>query len=477
MCASRIFNWGARPEQANATLAGRVHRWLTRLLPAVGLAFSACVLAVEPDARAVSAAGFGSQGLLPRLAQAQPGGAQPAGLVTASPRLGLEDLFNLAIQGHPDVLAKRADLDAARAGQDAARWQYFPTPSVQLRQLEKGDQVTVAALQQPIWSGGRLDAGLDAANARARSAGVAISEAQYALALRLTSHWQAWLQARGRAEALAGGVRLLHVYAETVRQRIQGGVSPEVDRELVQSRLAQAQADLAAAQAAERSAVSQLSQLVGRPLRGGDIDAGADIGAGLPAFDVLAEQAIARSAALRRIEAEAQAARHDVVQKRAALWPTLGVRAEHQRGSLSSLGGGTQDSRIMLVMDFVPGAGLSAGAAIAAAEARVASLRESGESARRDLVARLSADYEDHQSSLQRRQDIERTAKAAAEVLASYDRLFIAGKRNWLDVLNAARELTQVHTLQADIEALRIASHFRLRLHGAELAWQRRETP
>lgn len=481
MCASRIFNRGARPQQANATLAGRVHRWLTRLLPAVGLAFGACVLAVEPDARAKAVADAGSQAFLPRVAQAQPDGAGLVCAAKAVPRLKLDDLFNLAIQGHPDILAKRADLDAARAGQDAARWQYFPTPSLQIRQQEKGEQVSVAALQQPVWAGGRLDAGLDAANARARSAGVAIAEAQYALALRLTSQWQAWLQARGRAEALAAGVRLLNVYAQTVHQRIQGGVSPEVDRELVQSRLAQAQADLAAAQAAERSAVSQLSQLVGSPLRSSDIDPGT--GAGLPAFnvpafEVLAEQAVARSPALQRIEAEAQAARHDVAQKRAALWPTVGVRAEHQRGNItSSLGTQLQDNRIMLVLDFVPGAGLSAGAAIAAAEARVAGLRESGESARRELIARLAADYEDYRTSLLRRQDIVRTAKAAAEVLASYDRLFIAGKRNWLDVLNAARELTQVHTSQADIDALLAASHHRLRLHGAELSWQRREAP
>ena len=62
--------------------------------------------------------------------------------------------------------------------------------------------------------------------------------------------------------------------------------------------------------------------------------------------------------------------------------------------------------------------------------------------------------------------------KRAPTVLASYDRLFVAGKRNWLDVLNAARELTQVETSLADVEALVVASYYRLRLHGGELPWQ-----
>lgn len=396
-------------------------------------------------------------------------------LAQGSPRLGLEDLVGLAIQAHPEIVAKRADLDAARAGQDAARWQFFPTPSLQLRQQGSGSNVTVAAVQQPLWSGGRLDAGLDAANSRTRSANAAITETQYSLALRVTGSWQSWMQARGRAEALTRGSSLLGVYAESVRQRIKGGVSPEVDRELVESRLAQIQGDLAAARAAERSAVSQLSQLIGRPLRTDELSPGKGVTVQLPAFEILVEQSVERSAALRRIEAEVEAARYDTTQKRAALWPTVGVRAEYQHGDLSNTGAVTRDSRVMLVMDYVPGAGLSAAAGIDAAEARVGSLRESREAARRELVTKIAADYEDHQSSLSRKREILRTLKAASEVLASYDRLFIAGKRNWLDVLNAARELTQVENSLADIEALLAASYYRLRLHGGELPWQQGE--
>lgn len=138
----------------------------------------------------------------------------------------LDDLIGLAVQAHPEIAAKRTDLEAAYAGRDAARWQYFPTPSLQLRQQDKGGNVTVAAVQQPLWSGGRLDAGLDAANSRTRSANVAISEAQYSVALRVTGAWQGWMQARGRAEALNAGIARLGVYAESVRQRIKGGCRP-----------------------------------------------------------------------------------------------------------------------------------------------------------------------------------------------------------------------------------------------------------
>lgn len=387
-------------------------------------------------------------------------------------KLGLGDLIDLAVQAHPEVTAKRAELGGARAGQDAARWQYYPTPSLQVRQQDRGSNVTVASVQQPLWSGGRLDAGLDAADSRVRSADVAISEMQYTLALRVVSAWQSWMQARGRVEALGKGMALLGAYGETVRQRIKGGVSPEVDRELVESRLAQTQGDLTTARAAERSALSQMSQLIGRPLRADELSLNLGVADNVPALERQVERSVLASAALRRIEAEVEAAHHDATQKRASLWPTLALRAEYQYGDLNNTGVISDYNRVMLVMDYVPGAGLSSAAGIDAAEARVLGLRENLEASRRDLVSKVAADYEDYVSSRGRERDIRRTLKAASEVLASYDRLFVAGKRSWLDVLNAAREVTQVQTSLADVEAQLAASQYRLRLHAGELSWQ-----
>lgn len=390
----------------------------------------------------------------------------------AGPGIALDELLALAVQGHPEIASKRAELDVAKANQDGARWQYFPTPSLQVSQ-DKGSNAVVAAVQQPVWSGGRLDASYDAAVSRVRSAEVSIREAQYSLALRVTGAWQSWKQAHGRAEAFKRGIGLLKNYAESVRRRVDGGVSPEVDRELVESRIAQSEGDLAVARAAERSAMSQLSEFLGRPLKAGDLFSGNVVSGTLPAFETLIERSIGSSVVMRRIEEEIEAARHDVTQKRAALWPTIGVRAQYQ---LSNNGGGSAaDNRVMLVMDYVPGAGLSASSGIDAAAARVVNLRETREAARREMTAKVSADYEDHLSNLGRKRGIQRSIQASTEVLASYDRLFVAGKRNWLDVLNAARELTQVEVSLADVEAAIAASYFRLRLHGNELPWQRGE--
>lgn len=389
----------------------------------------------------------------------------------AMPPYSLDGLIAQAIRSHPGIAARHAEVKATQAEVDAARAQYYPTPSIQLLQ-DKGESTTVLTLQQPLWAGGRIDAGLDAAQSRENAAQVSVGDAQYTLALRVAAAWAAWLQARGRGEALDKGVSLLNVYAESVGRRIQGGASGLVDRELVAARLAQTHGDLAAARSAERSALARLAQMIGQPLRAQDLVVaetlvGTDMP--LPGLEALVAQAFSRSAALKRLAADIETARHEAQQRRAALWPTLSLRAQHQRGSAPATGAPADDSRIMLAIEYSPGAGLSAGANIDAAEARIIGLRESLDTARRDLTETIITDYEEYLVSSDRKQHFERTIKASAEVLASYDRLFVAGKRSWLDVINAARELIQAQTALADVEAQQIAARARLRLHIGDM--------
>lgn len=382
---------------------------------------------------------------------------------------GLAQLIAQSIQNHPSVAAAHAQLGAARAEVDSARAQYYPTPSVQVLQ-DQGQSSTVLALQQPLWAGGRIEAGLDAAQSRANAAQVSITGAHYTLALRVTAAWAAWMQARNRVEVLDKGVALLNVYAESVSRRIAGGISGQVDRALVGARVAQTQGDLEASRSAQRNALARLTQLTGAPWRQQEltIALAADGNDTLvPGLDVLISQGIVHSAALKRLDADIQTAQHEIKQKRAALWPTLNLRAQHQRNDTSGLN--TNDNRLMLVLDYTPGAGMSAGANIDAAQARLLALHENLEATRRDLTETITADFEDHQSSSERARSMQRTIASNAEVLASYDRLFVAGRQSWLDVMNAARELIQAQTTLVDVDAQRIAARARLRLHAGEM--------
>ena len=399
---------------------------------------------------------------------------------TTSSQLKLEDLVGLAICTHPAVSARKAEFKAAEADVQTARWQYFPTPSLMTRNNNnKADSygitaTTTMAIQQPLWAGGRLDAGLEKARSQARSVDLSIAETQHSLAVNVTSVFQGWLQAKGRVDALGASVRFHEEQTRSIRRRIQGGVSAKVDMELVNARLAQARGDLDATQATVRNSLSRLSQLVGRTL-GPDSLAlpAAESGAQMPVLEDLIAQAEVNYPALRRIDADVDTAQNEVALRRASIWPTISLRAEHNRYDHAASNGVSartvRDNLLMLNVEYSTGAGLATISNIDASAARAIGLRESRESARRELVNAIVGDYEDYTSGRGRRIDILHTRKSAEDVLASYDRLFVAGKRSWLDVLNAARELTQAEMILADIEAQVAASAYRLTLYGGAL--------
>lgn len=383
--------------------------------------------------------------------------------------IGLPQLIARSIQNHPSVAAAQAQLGAARADVDSARSQYYPTPSAQVLQ-DKGQSTTLLTLQQPLWAGGRIEAGLDAAESRVNAAQTSISSAHYSLALRVTAAWAAWLQAHGRSEVLTKGVALLNTYEDRANRRIEGGIAGNADRALVTARVAQTQGDLDAAKSAQRSALARLAQLVGEPLRPQDLAVAFETDSQhdtLPSFETLASQGVQRSAALKKLEADVQTAQYEIQQRRAALWPTLSLRAQRQHNATPSQN--TLNNSVMLVLDYTPGAGLSAGANIDAAQARLSALRENLDATRRDLTETITADFEDNQSSSERSRSVQRTIESNAEVFASYDRLFVAGKQSWLDVMNAARELIQVQTTLIDVNVQQLAARARLRLHLGEM--------
>lgn len=387
-------------------------------------------------------------------------------------RYNLDRLVAIAVTNHPSVLSKRAELDVAQSGIEVERWGFFPSPSIRKEAANTSQfaATTVVSVQQPLWTGGRLTAGLDAAASRTNAADAAVVATQHDLALRIVSAYRSWLVACGRSEVFEKAVVLLDSYAEGLRRRIEGGVSAESDLELVVSRLSQVKSDLVAARSAERSALAQLSQMVGVTLSRNHLERPQETTTSLQGIDAVIHEATARSPLLRRLGHDIVTAQHEVDIKRSSLWPAVNLRAERQIVDSSSPGA-ISGNRIMVLLEYAPGAGLSASAASDAAAAKVIGLREARESARRELVEIISADYETYLASRMQGESLQRTLKASANVMSSYHRLFVAGRRSWLDVMNAAREVTQIEASLVEVEASLAVSSFRLRLYQGQLPW------
>lgn len=61
-------------------------------------------------------------------------------------------------------------------------------------------------------------------------------------------------------------------------------------------------------------------------------------------------------------------------------------------------------------------------------------------------------------------QALESALRSQEQVMLSHDRQFLAGRKSWTEVLNAARELAQAQTQLSDVKANHIAVSWRLGL-------------
>ncbi len=382
------------------------------------------------------------------------------------------DLLNLSFAGNPLLQSQAQLVQATQADIKGANWQFFPTPSVSVEQVNASQQdssynsrdgrVVTFRLQQPLWTGGRLSAGVTRAEAAAAAAQAQMEETRQQLALRTVQVWGEWKAGQQKSLALQDSVQTHQRLSALIRRRVEGGVSAVADDVLAQGRLEQTQGDAAAAQAQLASALARLEQLTGKRIASEQMDAYVvrpvePIGE-LPA---LIERAWRNSPTALKLQAQIKQQEMDVQIRKAQLLPEVYARAEHQQGSFSASGPNSAN-RFFIGLSASPGAGLSAQSGVDAALARLQALQAEEESARRNLIEQISLEFVSVRTQAQRRSSLLAGLASTQAMVASWDRQFLAGRKTWVEVMNAARELAQAQTALAEVEAAYVVSSWRL---------------
>ena len=385
-------------------------------------------------------------------------GPSPAQQVRRS--WGLQEALTAAMREHPAILGSQSSQAAARAEREGALWQRYPSLTVEASGPDSGGSSTVLRLDQPLWTWGRITAGIDAAGHREGAAGWAVRETRRDIAQRVINAWTEAQRHQLRRTHALEGVRAHEDLLALMSRRVAQEVSPKVDEDFARSRLLLALNDKAAVEQGLNAALSQLSQLVGMQVSraGGSLE-DADAPANL---DAALELAISRSPTLKRLEDEMLAAGEDVRSRRAAWLPQVSFRVERHMGTRP--GGVLDDNRALVVISAQPGAGLSSLSGVDAAVARQLATRRAREVAHRDLAQQVNAEWEDLVSARARLRNTEQAGKMASQVFESYMRQFTAGRKTWIDVLNATREVTQTAFGIADAKAQSAAAAQRLRI-------------
>lgn len=403
--------------------------------------------------------------------------AQAAGQPEMEP-LTLYELLGNASRFYPALNAARLEARASNEDTNAIKRQRFPTVSV-TSETNSGNlrsyPTNAFQVQQTIWDFGRLSSRISEAEAAADISGLNAYLLQQDLFLQVISAWQNLLSGRERVRVAESTMTRLRAYQAQMNRRVQAEASPRIDQELVDSRLLQTEVELTTAKTAVQMSLTRLAQLTGME----QLHARVGVAVSMWSLEETAvfasrvkttewRRVVLNSPSVAKARAQLRQAENKLSGKEAEAWPQVYLRTNKPMNTIPT----SQDTSMttFVGLSYTPGAGLSTFAEAQALATRISGAQLSIDAASLDMQQTLQSDFEEFVNSRLRIQALIKAVDGSELVLSSYQRQFEAGKKTWLDLLNAVRELAQNQYSQVDAQATMLGAMYRLQLRIGDLA-------
>ena len=377
-------------------------------------------------------------------------------------------IIEQAYTHYPSISASEKALLGAHAQVKAAKWNYFPSLSVDISQGRSGHRGETYRIDQPLWTGGKIDAKIDLAYAQEEEARSLFGESAYDLATQVLDVLKVLIQSDGDIRAFERGKKDLLELAQMLKRRVAAGVSSESDQALLQSRIYQIESDLITAKQRYTMARAQLELLTGKKVQCGISFKNDKFLRKKMSYKTLEQGMLETHPSLKKKRAEVKIAEAQKKDTDAQIMPNISLRGEYQRGSLNGDNSG-DESNVYLAVSYNPGAGLSSIANMEGARYKVLQAADEMLVQQQKLKDTLVRDYSEYLTARSRIKVVKGTIESSRKVLESYKRLFLAGKRQWLDVVNAAREVTMNYVSLSSLRATYIIAAYRLALDAGKI--------
>ncbi len=390
---------------------------------------------------------------------------------SASDGVSLSALLEASKQ-HPSV---RLTENAQRISQfnvQAAEGAQYPSLSVDAQAPLDEDSVVTLRLEQPLWTAGRTGALIDAAKAQSSAAEFLIVESVEQIQGEVIGAYMELWRAQEKVVAADENVRQLNELSRVMTRRVDQQVSPQSDLALVNARLSQAAAERSAYFGAVRQSVSRLHQASGVY-----VNHAKKLVCRLPkalSLPQLQDLALAKSSRLKRLEHEKTASQFDYSAARAERWPKLvaGVQNVRQQGDVTQ-----EDTQAYLGFQYQLTDGLSINARLSAAEGAIQNVQFQYDEVQRRLVQTIDDFHTAYTLSVNQIPALNNLVEVNAELIDSYRRQYSVGKKSWLDVVNAQREVAQSRMLLIDAQANACLNALQIELSTRQDFIQKSPTP
>lgn len=382
-------------------------------------------------------------------------------IISISADTNFEDLVSKVINNHPSVAMSKETIKSSQEGINNAMWQYFPTPSVELSRASNSNQ-TVAKLEQALWTGGKLDANYNKAISSEKEALFELEEKKYKLIEMILTHSQNYVQAKYSKEALLSGLERLESFSSMIDRKITVGLSTIADKRLLESRLTQIKSDLISVEHKQKTALKQISLLLGEEIT--QINFTDNIA--LEDIDTLelVSQIDEVNPTLHRYDEKIKNAIYEIDIQKSSLYPTLTLSAEHRKGDIYTDNYNTSNNAVYLKLQSQFGAGLSSLSNIKQAKIELQRLKYEKQTTQNELVDTFWQDYNNMLVSKNKIGNSKLNKELSKEVFNSNKRLFLADRKQWLDLVNSSKEVMDIDIALADSKVMYMISKYKVAL-------------
>lgn len=382
----------------------------------------------------------------------------------AAPMITLEYALIAAVNTHPTIKSKLGELKAAVSDVEGAEWTRYPTLSVGTYRTDAGISQTSLKVEQPLWSGGRITGQIEAARSIATEADVTVTEAQQTILIQTAAAYTELVRASEKLRVAEQNVAEHKRLFEMIERRVETKVSPTSDVTLAMARLQAARNEAIQYRNLAAAAKVMLEQLIAAAVEG--VLPSQRQNNMITTLEFALDAALTYSPQLKRLQAQDEGAKAKLDVARSLIAPQVSLSYERRMGELSI---GQRGDQAMVNVQFLPGAGLSAGSAISAASARRQAIRDAVEAAKRLLIQQVTLDWNDSLAFADQIPQVSALVAATQDVKQSYVRQYAVGRKTWIDVLNAQREAMQAVTALIDIETSLVLARVRLEILTGQL--------
>ncbi len=409
----------------------------------------------------------------------------PAGLHAKDAGATLQDLLLTTVQGNPTLRASWLEVTASEQDVEVSERGRWPVVSA-VMESKTGTLTSTPSralrAQQPLWDGGRIASQISESEAQKKATTYKYYQQQQQVFLSVVSAWQSVMSAKERMQTSELALtRLKELQAQMVR-RVEALASPRIDLEQVDARVFQTEVELSSAQTGYANGLTRLEQLTGMVGLRQSARLAFDfyqpqqaqrIAQEIPSQDMALW--VAKDNAVLKAQAEVELARARFQTKDAEKWPQVFVRVDQPVGKVVSY----SDTRMsaFVGLQYTPNAGFSNLLQAQSLLTRIDSSQQAAEAVQREVQEAFENDREDIVSGQRKVNALERAVGGSHTVLESYRRQFQGGKKSWLDLLNAVRELTQNEYALADAKTAWMGAIYKYQVRAGMPLLQQATSP